>query len=395
MKYYQLACLLSVSVLGASIHAAGPEPILLWSNGAPGAVGEEDVDRPQVWIYAATEDPTGAMVVICPGGGYGALATDHEGHQVAKWFNRMGVSAIVLKYRLGPRYNHPAPLQDAQRAIRYVRANAKELNIDPNRVGIIGFSAGGHLASTVSTHFDKGDNASQDPIAQQSSRPDFSILCYPVISLNSDFSHKGSARNLLGDNPDPMLLASLSNETQVTQDTPPTFIFHTYEDPGVPVMNAIVYYQALIKHGVPAELHIYQKGPHGVGLAPGSAVLSTWTERLADWLKTNDLLSPAKKPAAVSGTIQHNGKPLRWGSITFVPKIPHGAEAFAMVSHGKYALKGAGLPNIGEYSLKIINLGDVVPYPTLEDAVDLQPGGVFSSNVVLGDNTFDLNIEHD
>ncbi len=261
--------LAAVLVWGRMGLAAGPEPLKLWPDGAPGAVGNEPADFPELRVYLPAEDKaTGAGIVICPGGGYGALAMDHEGHQVAKWLNTIGVAGFVLKYRLGRRYQHPAPLQDAQRAMRYVRAHAKEWKIDPHRLGIMGFSAGGHLASTVATHFDAGDPKSDDPIERESCRPDFAILCYPVISMTEPFGHSGSKRNLLGPNPDPKLAENLSNEKQVTADTPPTFIFHTGADTGVPVENSLAFYQALRKAKVPAEMHIYQEGPHGVGLAP-------------------------------------------------------------------------------------------------------------------------------
>ncbi len=285
----------ALMMFGLSLNAAEPQPVALWPNGAPGALGTDEKDVPQLRFYPA--DPaiaTGACVEVLPGGGYGHLAMDHEGKQIAEWLNSFGVSAAVVSYRLGPKYRHPAPLQDAQRGIRYLRANAKELKIDPKRIGVMGFSAGGHLASTVSTHFDAGDASSSDPVAQQSSRPDFSILCYPVISLNSGFTHGGSRKNLLGENPSAELLENLSNETQVTKDTPPTFIFHTAEDKGVPVQNAIVYFEACMKHGVPVELHVYQKGRHGVGLAQNDPVLTTWKERLADWIKINGFLTQAK-----------------------------------------------------------------------------------------------------
>jgi acetyl esterase/lipase len=279
---------------GASDYKIGPvdtahgnrEFLLLWPAGAPGALGTEAVDKPKITIYRApAEKANGASVVVCPGGGYGVVAADHEGKQVAEWLNSFGVSAFVLQYRLGPRYHHPAPLQDAQRAIRLVRSKAREFGIDPRRVGILGFSAGGHLSSTAGTHFDAGRATDVDPIDHESSRPDFMVLAYPVISLVSPFTHKGSLANLLGSDPDPKLVESLSNELQVTKDTPPTFLFHTADDPGVPVANSIVFFEALQKAGVPAEMHIFAHGPHGVGLAPKDPALSTWPALCAAWMK--------------------------------------------------------------------------------------------------------------
>jgi acetyl esterase/lipase len=229
---------------------------------------------------------TGAAVVICPGGGYGFLAVDHEGVQVAEWLNSLGIAGLVLKYRHNANgYQHPHPMLDAQRAMRLARNNAKEWGIDVKRVGILGFSAGGHLASTVSTHFDAGDAKASDPIDHQSCRPDFAVLVYPVISLTQPCTHQGSKRNLLGANPDSKLVESLSNELQVTKDTPPTFLMHTGDDEGVPVENSLLYYQALRKAKVPAELHVYAHGRHGLGLAKNVPGVSSWPERCADWMR--------------------------------------------------------------------------------------------------------------
>ena len=257
----------------------------LWPEGAPGALGKEDKDIPTLTPYLS--DParaTGAAIVICPGGGYGGLA-NHEGEHYARWLNEQGIAGLVLKYRLGPAgYHHPAMLQDAQRALRTVRARAFESGISPRRIGIWGFSAGGHLASSASTHFDAGNARSDDPVERMSSRPDFLILAYPVISF-LEYVHEGSKNNLLGDNPDPKLVTYMSSEQQVTPETPPTFLFHTNEDKGVPPENSVLFYLALRKAGVPAELHIYEKGQHGAGLAWSDLTLSTWPARLADWLR--------------------------------------------------------------------------------------------------------------
>lgn len=271
---------------------------LLYPAGAPGAVGDEDADKPGLWLYPAdAKTANGAAVVICPGGGYGHLAIHHEGEDVARWLNSLGVSAYVLRYRLAPRYRHPAPMQDAQRALRIVRAKAaaKEWNVDPERVGLLGFSAGGHLASTVATHFDGGDRQAADAILRQSCRPDFSILAYPVISFDPAIGHLGSRKNLIGDNPEPALVELLSNDKQVTVETPPAFLFHTNEDGGVLPENSVLYYLALRKAKVPAELHIYEKGPHGVGLGVKDPVLATWPGRCADWLAGRGLLAKEKK----------------------------------------------------------------------------------------------------
>jgi acetyl esterase/lipase len=269
---------------------AAPQTVLLWPDGAPGAQGHAAADQPSLTIYPSADPskvPTG--VIVFPGGSYTHLAMDHEGNQIAAWLNQRGISAFVLQYRLGPKYHHPVELWDAQRAIRYVRAHAADWNIQPNRIGIWGFSAGGHLASTAGTHFDAGDRSAVDPINRESSRPDFMILAYPVITLEDPYAHTGSRTNLLGEKPDPALIGFLSNERQVTAQTPPAFLFHTTEDPVVPVENSVQFYLALRKAGVPAEMHIYLKGRHGVGLAADDAVLRTWPDRLADWLHTQGL----------------------------------------------------------------------------------------------------------
>lgn len=270
---------------------AEPQTILLWPDGAPGAVGTEAVDKPSLTIFLPDKaKAVGSGVVVCPGGGYAGLATDHEGFQIAAWYNQRGMAAFMLKYRLGFRYHHPAMLNDAQRAIRYARTHAAEYGISPDKIGIMGFSAGGHLASSAGTHFDAGDPAATDPINRASSRPDFLVLCYPVISFTTPYTHKGSRAHLLGENPDPELVKFMSSELQVTDRTPPTFLFHTSGDTGVPPENSVLFYMALRAHKIPAEMHIYEQGPHGVGLASGDPVLSTWPARLEDWLKVRGML---------------------------------------------------------------------------------------------------------
>jgi acetyl esterase/lipase len=266
----------------------------LWENGAPGAQGTTDDDKPTLTLYPVRpgpEIPTATTaVIIAPGGSYIRLATNHEGRQVANWFNAQGVTAFVLRYRLGPRYHHPIEMQDAQRAIRYVRAHAAEFGIRPDRLGVMGFSAGGHLASTVATHFDSGNPAAADPIDQLSSRPDFVVLGYPVISMTADYSHKGSVTALLGEHPDPKQAKLLSNELQVTKETPPTFLFTTSADETVPAENSIVFYLALHKAGVPAEIHVFENGRHGLGLAMTDPALAEWSTLLRNWLRGRGLV---------------------------------------------------------------------------------------------------------
>jgi acetyl esterase/lipase len=281
---------------GGSAPPASPQEILLWENGAPGALGQTDADKPSLTVYRAPRGSSGTAIVVAPGGGYANLATEHEGRQEAYWFNAMGITAFVLRYRLGPRYHHPIELGDAQRAIRTVRARAAEFNVIPDRIGMMGFSAGGHLTSTAGTHFDAGKPDSSDPIERVSSRPDFMILGYPVISFDPAVAHAGSVRMLLGENPDPRLIENLSNDLQVTSQTPPTFIFHTTNDNGVPVENSVRFYLALRKAKVPVEMHLFENGPHGVGMALSDPALSAWPNLLMNWLRARGLLTRPSNP---------------------------------------------------------------------------------------------------
>lgn len=269
-------------------------PLPLWPHGAPGALGQEPKDIPTLTPYLAPADKaTGAAVVVCPGGGYGGLAS-HEGHDYALFLNQHGVHAFVLKYRLGTAgYRHPAMLQDVQRALRLVRARAAEWGVDKQRVGVMGSSAGGHLASTALTHFDRGNPNATDPVERESCRPDLGILCYPVISMGP-LTHAGSKQNLLGPNPDPELVKLLSSELQVTADTPPCFIWHTADDAVVKVENALEFASALSRHKVPFALHIYPKGRHGLGLAdkPPFAQPHPWALELVRWLKEQQFVKP-------------------------------------------------------------------------------------------------------
>jgi len=268
-----------------------PQTILLWPNGAPGAQGADDRDKPALTIYMPpnTSGPMTA-VIIAPGGSYARLSMNNEGRAPANYLNALGIAAFVLRYRLGPQYRHPIELGDAQRAIRTVRARASEWHIAPDRIGIMGFSAGGHLASSASTHFDKGSADAADPIDRVSSRPDFAVLGYPVISFIEPWSHQGSKTNLLGEHPDPALARTLSSDTQVTASTPPAFIYHTNADTVVPVENAVAYFLALRKAGVPAEMHVFKDGPHGTGLGMNDPALAEWPRLLANWLRASGFL---------------------------------------------------------------------------------------------------------
>ena len=274
---------------GAQRAPAPESPIVLWTEGAPGAIDRGPEDVPDLTPYLPLpERATGAAIVVCPGGSYTRLAP-HEGAAVAEWLQSIGIAAFVLKYRLGPRYHHPAPLLDAARALRTVRARAASWKLDPSRIGMMGFSAGGHVASTLATHFDAGHPDAIDPIEHVSSRPDLVVLVYPVITMGPG-GHDGSRRNLLGADPSAALIEELSNERHVTSQTPPAFLVHTVADTGVPYENSLSFAAALRKAGVPHELHVYERGAHGFGLGGADPILSSWPARCADWLRAHGFI---------------------------------------------------------------------------------------------------------
>ena len=283
-------------VVGTAPAPAGKPVVLLWPAGAPEALGDADEDKPTLTVFLpAGVNATKTGVVVAPGGGYQHLATEKEGYAIAEWLNARGVAAFVLKYRLGPKYHHPVEMWDAQRAIRMVRAHAAEYGIAADHVGMWGFSAGGHLTATAGTQFDWGKADSADVVERQGSRPDFLVLGYPVITMMEPYVHHGSLKNLLGDDPDPALARSLSAETRVTTDTPPTFLFSTTDDKTVPVMNSVMFYEALVKAGVPAEMHIFQQGAHGAGLAAANPQLSVWPDLVAKWMRERGYMATASQ----------------------------------------------------------------------------------------------------
>jgi acetyl esterase/lipase len=257
---------------------------LLWMHGAPYAVGNADEDCPAITPYLVEGDNAPA-IIICPGGGYGARAY-HEGEPIAQWLNGLGISAFVLRYRVAP-YQYPCALLDVQRAIRTVRFKADTFRINPKKIGVLGFSAGGHLASNAGTSYDKGNGSAEDVIERMSCRPDLLVLCYPVITLTEPFTHKGSRDNLLGKEPGALQGERLSSEQNVTEDTPPTFLWHTSDDAAVPVENSLMFAAALSKHKVSFDLHVYEKGRHGLGLAESEEHTNGWTAACASWLALN------------------------------------------------------------------------------------------------------------
>jgi len=283
--------LLVLIMISGNLYAQ--EFIPLWET-APLEIRNEE-QTPGLFLYPASEDNnTGAAVVVCPGGGYSMLAIDHEGHDVAKWLNSIGISAFVLTYRTGKwedgGYRHPAPLLDGQRAMRWVRHHAGEYGIADEKVGILGFSAGGHLASTVGTHTSTPEEFIKDSIDELSARPSFMILLYPVISFTAEHTHKGSRRFLLGEEPDGELVKNLSNELMVTESTPPAFLAHTSEDKAVPVQNSIDFYERLQKYGIPSSLYVATKGRHGLGLGGDTEGFSKWPMLCEMWLREIDIL---------------------------------------------------------------------------------------------------------
>ncbi len=284
--------------------AASPVVLPLWPEGVPGAraIGPEQheaggrithVSEPTLTIYApAIDRPNGTAVIIAPGGGYGLLSNEREGVQYANWLSTLGVTSFVLKYRLAE-FGHPAPLQDVLRAVRLVRSHAAEFKVNPARLGVMGSSAGGHLAASAGTLFDHAAGKTGAALDATSARPDFLILMYPVITMDDPHAHAGSRKNLLGDNPTPELLKLASMEKQVTAATPPTLLIHTQEDQSVPVENSILFYQALTRARVPAEMYLFEHGSHGMGMKPDFGTASAWPQRAGEWLRQRGLLQPA------------------------------------------------------------------------------------------------------
>lgn len=254
----------------------------IWGKDIPGFNSEFGSEIPGIEPYLLNKSEQHSAFIICPGGGY-EFKSPHEGEPAALWLNSIGISAFVLDYRVAP-YKHPFPFYDAKRAVRYIRYHSGEWNINPDKIGILGFSAGGHLSATLGTHFDDGDEASADPVDRVSCKPDAMVLCYPVITFG-DHRHQGSMENLLGGNPPADLQFSLSNENKVTEKTPPTFLWHTADDELVPVENSLLFAGELSKHKVNYELHIFSHGEHGLGMAESRPRLREWTELCAKWLK--------------------------------------------------------------------------------------------------------------
>jgi acetyl esterase/lipase len=302
-----LATLLAFAAGLGSLAAQTPAPAptdvalphgevqLLWPTGAPGAVGATDEDKPRLEVFGAAGATPHTAVIVCPGGGYTHLAYEKEGTRIAEWLNTQGISAFVLTYRLAPRYKQPAPFEDGKRAVRWVRAHAADYHVDPNRIGMWGFSAGGHLVGMVGTHFDAGNPQATDLIDRSSSRPDFVISAYGLLALDGEAARKESLSSFTDRPVTPELIRELSPASSVTAHTPPFFIFATTDDARVPVLSSVAFYAAMQRAGVPVEMHLYEHGPHGVGLAMPFPELSTWTGLLENWLKFHGWIDPPMK----------------------------------------------------------------------------------------------------
>lgn len=286
----------------ASVPGPAPRVIELWPEGVPGLLADappERIEDERVYnvsvatltlFPARSPDARRAGVIVCPGGGYVRLSVAKEGSEVTRFLNSLGVSAFVLKYRVAP-YRHPAALRDVLRAVRWVRAHAEELGVDAGRIGVFGSSAGGHLAASAGTLFDSPDGKTGAPLDSVSARPDFLALLYPVITMKDPYAHGGSRKALLGPSPAPSAVEAASLEDHVSPETPPAFIVHTAEDQSVPVENSLAFYRALRAASVPAEMHLYEKGPHGFGLRKDLGPASEWPARFVEWLKSRRLLA--------------------------------------------------------------------------------------------------------
>jgi acetyl esterase/lipase len=334
----------------AAAGAAAQETVqydaaLLWPDGAPGALGGEPKDQPRVTIHLPdAAGATGTAIVVNPGGGYRGLAADHEGLQVARVLNANGIAAFVLRYRLRPDYEPSVALEDGKRAVRWVRHRAQDYGLSKDRIGMLGFSAGGHLTTAVGTLYDKGDPEAADPIDRESARPDFIVPVYAVV--NRDL-----VKFEMGD--------WATTDTAVNAETPPAFIVQTHEDSLVKATHSLRFYEALLDAGVPAEMHIFQSGPHGLGLAPGDPAFSQWPAMLVDWLRRNALLTDASR-VAVEGTVSLDGGPLYWGSITLVPLDPTKPTAFVQFarSGGKFKIDREHGPCPGPHRVVVYQIAD-------------------------------------
>ena len=341
----------------------------LWPEGAPKAVGNLELDRPRLTIHLPdAETATGAGVIVNPGGGYRKLAADHEGLQVARWLNRRGIAAFVLRYRLGERYHSDVSLLDGLRAVRLVRHRAAAFGIAANRLGMLGFSAGGHLCVAVGTRWDPGDDNADDPVERASSRPDFLVPVYAVTN--------GILRGRKADEYTPA-------DVRVDASTPPTFLVHTHEDGIVPASQSTLFYDALLKAGVQAELHIYGFGEHGTGINPGDPDFREWPQLMLNWLRRCGFLT-GKARHAVSGRVTLNGEAMGMAWVTFVPLDSNAPPARARASHaekGRFEIPASHGVVPGPHRVEVHHVSEAFAFPntgtyTLADAVNYEMGVV-------------------
>lgn len=301
-KLFLLLAMACLAVPLNMLHAqmTPPQTVFLWPDGTPGALGSAPADKPRMYVFLPEKRSTSAAILVIPGGGYEHVAMGHEGFQIADWLNAQGMAAFVLDYRVAP-YHYPAEIEDGVQAMRLIRSRAAQYAIDPNRIGVWGSSAGGHLASSLGTHCQNPANpvpsVKDDPLAGVSCRPAFMVLAYPVIGMREPITHHGSMVNFLGPDPAPGLARAWSNQDAVTSTTPPAFIFATENDPTVPIENELAFYQALVKNHVHAELHIFDYSNHGCGLCGSIIPLRVWPSLLRTWLIDHSFLPPDAPPA--------------------------------------------------------------------------------------------------
>jgi len=350
--------------------------LLLWPNGAPGARGDAAGDRPALTVHLPDADrATGTAVIVNPGGGYRLLASDHEGLQVARWLNRIGIAAFVLRYRVGPRYHSDISLGDGQRALRTVRHRAREFGISSKRIGMLGFSAGGHLSVACGTRFDAGDLHARDPVERESSRPDFLVPVYAVTN--------GPMRGRKAEEYPP-------TDTRVTATTPPTFLVHTHQDAIVSADQSLLFYRACLAAGVQAELHVFGYGEHGIGLADGDPDTRTWLTLLHRWLRRTGLLTDASR-IAVSGRLTIDGHPPGMAWITLIPDDSNAPIARTRVyrsSAGAFAIDVDEGPVAGPHTIEIHHVSEQHPYTnsgaySLSDAVRYESRAEIREGVAL------------
>ena len=334
----------------------------LWPQGAPDARGDAEADRPRLTVHLPAADAnTGVGVVVAPGGGYRILAADHEGLQVARWLNRRGIAAFVLRYRVAPRYHSDISLRDGRRAVRLVRSMAAEFALRADAIGMLGFSAGGHLTAAVGTRWDDGDACAPDAVERTSSRPDFLVPVYAVTN--------GFLRGRKADEYTPV-------DTRVTATTPPTFLVHSHEDAIVPASQSTLFYDALLRNGVPAELHIFGHGEHGMGLGADDPDFGGWAQLLASWLRRRGLLTPERR-VALSGRLTRDGKAMGMAAVTFTPVDDNAPPARARTSkgeEGRFAIPASHGVVPGPHRVRVFHMSEQFPHTntgayTLADAV--------------------------